>query len=201
MHPYRNNPDIKKQRGMDGISEEEFMEIIQRSSSKASLASNYGRLFLERRGNPNGRWFDKTPQNIYGISLISAQLPQAKFIHIYRNPLNVVASLFEGKVMAIHDLYGAANYWLESMQIMEEYKLGRAERVLEVAYESLTNDPGPEIERILAFIGESGKIELEEGDVHKERNRYREVLSEGQVREIIDFCSPYYERYGYPTNP
>ncbi len=201
LHPYRNNPDIKKQREMDGISEEEFREMLSASSSKASLAANYGRLFLERRDNPSGRWFDKTPQNIYGILLISAQMPEARFIHIHRNPLNVVASLFEGKVMAIDDLYGAANYWLESMQIMEGYKKGHGDRVLEVAYESLTDDPAAEVERILAFLGEPGRIELEPGFVHKERNRYRTVLSKDQINQVLAFCSPYYEGYGYPPDP
>ena len=59
-------------------------------------------LFLEAQGVSSGRWFDKTPQNIYGLTLLSAVYPEAKFVCIVRHPLNVVASLKRGKVMAAH---------------------------------------------------------------------------------------------------
>jgi LPS sulfotransferase NodH len=200
LHPYKKNKDLREQRKMDGVSEDDFVRLIDESTSKSNFAANYGNHFLAANNKPDARWFDKTPQNIYGILLISAQMPEAKFIHIYRNPLNVVASLFEGKVMEINDLYGAANYWLETMQIMSEYKKIGADRVLEVAYESLSENPEPEIARILDFVGEDQKISLPEGFVHRERNHYRRVLNRQQIASIKDICAPYYAEYGYDSD-
>ncbi len=197
LHPYEHNPHIRKQQEMDGVGPEEFASIMAVSTSKSSLAMNYGAAFLRHRGKPTARWFDKTPQNIYGILLISAQIPEAKFVHIHRNPLNVVASLFVGKIMKIQDLIGAVSYWMESMQIMDEYKKANGDRVIEVAYESVTGDPEPELDRILRFLGEEGAIRLPSGFVHPERNNYRKVLTPAQVDEVIRLCAPYFERYGY----
>ena len=66
--------------------------------------------FLRLMGISGGRWFDKTPQNIYGMLLLSAVYPDAKFVHIVRHPLNVVTSLKAGKVMAKHSLQGGHQY-------------------------------------------------------------------------------------------
>ncbi len=183
---------------MDGISEAEFSELISISGSKKELAENYGQLYLEKQGNPGGRWFDKTPQNIYGILLISQMMPDAKFIHIYRNPLNVVASLFEGKVLSISDMAGATSYWYESMSIMEEYKKIGNDRVLEIAYEKVTNKPKQSVREILQFLGEDpAQLKLPKGFVHPEKDKYKKVLSAEDIAEIKRRCMPFLERYDY----
>lgn len=198
LHPYRNNPDIRKQQRLDGISEEEFEHILDTSASRKELAENYGKLYLQKQGNPNGRWFDKTPQNIYGILLISQMFPEAKFIHIYRNPLNVVASLYAGKVMSIADMSGATSYWYESMAIMDQYKQIAADRVLEIAYEDVTNKPEASLEKILTFLDEDvGLLKLPKGFVHPEKNKYLSILSEEDITEVRRRSQPFLENYGY----
>jgi hypothetical protein len=198
MHPYNNNKIIQKQQRMDGISEAEFAELIKMSGSKKELAENYGQFYLEKQGNPDGRWFDKTPQNIYGILLISQMMPDTRFIHIYRNPLNVVASLFEGKVLEISDMAGATSYWNESMSIMEEYKKIGKDRVLEIAYEKLTSKPEKSVGKILEFLGENpAKLELPKDFVHPEKDKYKNVLSSEDIAEIKRRCMPFLKRYGY----
>ena len=198
MHPYNNNKIIQKQQRMDGISEEEFSELVRISGSKKELAENYGQLYLEKQGNPDGRWFDKTPQNIYGILLISQMMPDAKFIHIYRNPLNVVASLFEGKVLSISDMAGATSYWNETMSIMEEYKKIGGDRVLEIAYERVTDKPRQAMREILDFLDEDpGQLELPKGFVHPEKDKYKRVLTREDIKEIKRRCMPFLKNYGY----
>jgi len=198
MHPYTHNKDIQKQQRMDGISEQEFAEIIQQSGSKKELAENYGRLYLNKQGNPDGRWFDKTPQNIYGVLLISQMFPEARFIHIYRNPLNVVASLYAGKVMSINDMSGATSYWNESMSIMAEYKKIARDRVLEIAYEDVTNKPDTAVRQILGFLDEDPDLlELPKGTIHPEKNKYRKILSQEEIREVASRCEPFFSMYGY----
>jgi len=201
LNTYRTNKVILNQQRLDGISEEEFEALMAKASSRKELAEGYGRLFLEKVGNPGGRWFDKTPQNVYGMLMISAMFPDAKFIHIYRNPLNVVASLFEGKVMAIDDMSGATSYWMESMFIIDEYKKLSPERVYEVAYERFTSDPQVEVAKMLAFLGEeSALLELPSDVVHPERNKYRKILGDNEIKEVAARCEPFFSAYGYSAS-
>lgn len=198
LHPYRNNEHIRQQQDMDGISPQEFEELVRKSASRAELAENYGRLYLKKQGNSEGRWFDKTPQNIYGILLIGQQFPDSRIIHIYRNPLNVVASLFEGKVMALRDMTAATSYWNEAMAIMSAYRKLAGERLLEISYEAFTSDPVAGTRCILEFIGEDpGAIRDPGKGIHPERNRYRDLLSEEQVEEVKRRCNPWFGEYGY----
>lgn len=198
LHPYTHNKNIQQQQRMDGISEEEFFELIKTSNSRRDIAENYGRLYLEKQGNPDGRWFDKTPQNIYGMLLISQMMPEAKFIHIYRNPLNVVASLFAGKVLSISDISAATSYWYESMAIMQEYQKIGAGRVMEIAYEKLTSEPQKSLNSILEFLGEDANpVTLPPNFVHPEKNKYVDMLTESDIQAIHERCNPLLQTYGY----
>jgi hypothetical protein len=185
-------------RKMDGISHADFFSMEAESADRRELSDRYGQHYLRARGNEGGRWFDKTPQNIYGISLISYQYPDAKFIHIHRHPLNVVASLVEGRVMAKHSVKGAINYWLEAMILIHEYKKTGAQRVLELPYEAVTRDPATELQKLCAFIGED--FSLIDGAAirtHEEQNHYKKVLSEPEQRYVLDRAAPFLSLYGY----
>lgn len=198
MHPYTQNKFIKKQREMDGISEQEFMHLIEASNSRSELAEAYGNLYLKKQNNPHGRWFDKTPQNIYGILLISRLMPDSRFIHIYRNPLNVVTSLLQGKVLSATGITDAISYWYEAMVIMNEYKRIAPDRVLEISYEHLTSNPLGSVTTILEFLNENlDDYAMPDEMVHEEINKYLDVLSEQQIREVKQRCGPYYSMYGY----
>lgn len=195
---YKDNKLLKAQQRMDGINEEEFEGLLKVSSTKKELSENYGRLFLKKQGNPNGRWFDKTPQNIYGILLIHKMFPESKIIHIHRNPLNVVASLFEGKVVSVNDMSGATSFWIESMLIMEAFKELASEKVFEIGYEELTMGPREGVDAILSFIGEDPSlISFSSDSVHREINKYKNKLEKNEIDEVIRRCGPLMEKYGY----
>jgi len=193
-----NNPVMKKHIEMDGISSQEFEEIVSASKTKKELAENYGRLFLIKRNNPHGRWFDKSPQNVYGLLELSALFPESKFIHIVRNPLNVVSSLLEGRVMPPHTLKASINYWMESMIIINEYKRIDTGRLYEVTYEALTRHPEHKIHDILKFIDEDASaLKFPRGMVHTEKNKYKKLLKPEDITEIRRMCEPYMSCYGY----
>ncbi len=192
---YSQNLVLKKQRDIDGIDETLFQQIIAGASSRRELAEAYGRTFLQQTGGKR-RWFDKSPQNVYGMLLISAVFPSARFVHIHRNPLNVVASLLAGQVMPAQPLIGAINYWVEAMAIVDQYQTAWPERVLEISYERFTENPMDGMQRILAFVGESDPLPAWDPDrIYPEKNAYRHMLSQDQIREVIDACQPYYAKY------
>jgi len=195
---YINSNVIKIQQGMDGISDMEFHELMDESDTRKTLSEKYAALFLIKQGKENCRWFDKTPQNVYGMLLLSAVFPDAKFIHIYRNPLNVIASLLEGAVMPIQPLKGAINYWTEAMLIINEYKRAWPERVFEIEYEDFTLHPRDRLNDLLNFIKEDPGLMNNTLDfIHREQNKYKEKLTSDQIELIKRECEPFYTQYNY----
>jgi len=128
--------------------------MLTASNSRADLYFRYMKLFVERRKPTAQRWFDKTPQNVYGAPMIAASIPNARFVHIVRDPVNVVASLRIGKVMKIERLTGAVNYWREAIDIMGVMNRAWPRRVHELLYEDFMRDPQTELRELLAFLGE-----------------------------------------------
>ncbi|MHC5006000.1 MAG: sulfotransferase family protein [Planctomycetota bacterium] len=193
---------LHKHRGMDGVDEQEFREIVSGATNRRELAEGYARCYMRKQGNPDGRWFDKTPQNVYGLLLLRAVFPDAPIVHIHRHPLNVVASLLEGKVMPAQPFSGALNYWVESAQIFGEFGRAWPQHLVEVSYEELTSQPRRTLATLLSRLGEDPDLlELPNGLVHPERNRYRDVLSAPQADEVIRTCGPWLGRYGYDGQP
>ena len=189
---------FKKHRNQDGIKHSDFHEARRLAENKKEMADAYGKLYLEAQNNPSGRWFDKTPQNIYGIFLMGKLYPDAKFIHIYRNPLNVVASLVEGKVMAKHGVKGGVNYWNESMMLISEYKKLTENRVLEISYEAVTENSELIVGEVLNFLSEDSKgYPFAQIEVHAEKNKYKTVLSEEEIKYVKKMTEPFLSEYGY----
>lgn len=189
---------FQEHRKLDGISDHDFHMARSISKNRKQLSDVYGMKYLETIGNPTGRWFDKTPQNVYGILLLSRMYPDAKFIHIYRNPLNVVASLKEGRVMAKHSVKGAVNYWNESMIILDEYKKIGADRIYEMPYEKMVEKPKPILRGFFDFIGEDPDfVDYSKIKTHKEKNKYKKVLSDKEIEFVKKQTEPFYSMYGY----
>lgn len=189
---------LQKHRELDGINEFDFFVALKLCKTRKELMDFYGGRYLELMNNPSGRWFDKTPQNVYGLLLLSGYYPDAKFIHIYRNPLNVVTSLLEGKVMPKHGLIGGISYWNESMIMFEQFKKLCPDRILEVRYESLTENPVKYIAEMLDFLGEDASLMEDISHLtHPEKNKYKQLLEQEDVEIIRDMTEPYFSRYGY----
>ena len=87
---YRNQINqkiLKFHRELDGISHEEFMKIYRKSRNRRQLMEGYISFMAKQSGLNDFKWFDKTPQNIYGLSMIMADFPRAKFLSMVRNCL------------------------------------------------------------------------------------------------------------------
>jgi hypothetical protein len=195
---YQNEKIFECHRKLDGIADEDFFDAFGSVADKKELADWYGQQYLKSQNNPTGRWFDKTPQNVYGVLLIKAYYPNAKFIHIVRNPLNVVASLVEGKVMPAQTLRAAISTWLESVMILAQFSQLAGSSLFEVSYENLVADTITCLSECLEYIGEDPRLaNFEQIDTHPEKNKYRDVLNTDQVKEVISATEPYFSAFGY----
>lgn len=136
---YKNNRIFAYHRELDEIEDQKFEQLLELSATRAELTNNYCKAVLEKKDAKY--WFEKSPQNVYGLPLIIEQFPEAKVVHIVRHPLSVIKSLMVGKVLKTDDLYGAINYWLEAVSIINVLKPVMGDMLIEVKYESLQAEP------------------------------------------------------------
>lgn len=209
---YLNNATLKHHYKLDDLSYERVTSMMEKSHDRRNFNTRYARAVLKKAQNGT-RWFDKTPQNIYGILLIHAQFPKSKIVHIYRNPLNVVASLKAGKVMPEQSLVAAINYWLEAMQIIEVYKRIPNNNLLELKYEDLLSSPKKMVSQLLIDLDETPDLfdfsklvtptdSSEQNQkntifIKPEENKYLEVLSTEEINYIVRHCGRYMKHYDY----
>ena len=192
------NPVLRRHREIDNITEAEFRTLLLESLSKADLYERYMRLFIARNKPEAKRWFDKTPQNIYGAFLIAAQMPHAKFVHIVRNPLNVAASLKLGHVVKVPNLVGAANYWNEAIQIVRGFKRAYPARVYELRYEDVMSRPQEELGKLLNFLHEPfDPSYFSEFHIKESDHLDTDILDQEARAKLVGWCDWGMRRYRY----
>ncbi|KPP88003.1 MAG: Sulfotransferase domain [Rhodobacteraceae bacterium HLUCCO07] len=197
-HTMFNNGTIIRHREIDGISDEVFKRIYESANSRADLLTGHITEFARAKGMTSYRWFEKTPQNVYGMGMIASDFPQSRFLHLVRNPLNVVASLKEGKIIKENDIVGACNFWNEAISIINQQKKALSKRILEVKYEDLTQDTAKTMAEIQSFFGiDEDAASYSNEDTHTERNRYKEILSESEQLTVRQLCSHAGKTHGY----
>jgi tetratricopeptide (TPR) repeat protein len=104
------------------------------------------------------RVVDKMPDNFRHLGLIHAALPEARFIHVQRNPLDTCLSIYFQDFKAAHlyatDLGDLAHYYQEYWRLMQHWRsLLPAQALLEIPYEALVADPEPWSRRLIEHLG------------------------------------------------
>ena len=195
---YKNADTFKLHRKIDGMDEDVFNQVIAKSSDKRSFMENYFIEFAKLKGSGNTRVFDKSPQNVYGMVLIKAFFPKAKFIHIIRNPYNVVASIKRGHPGLAKSLTGAINYWKEAILITRTLKNVWNDDIFEFKYEDLAQEPEYYINNILKFLEEE-QTDMSSGieQIHEVESDYTKVLTSIEIKQVTEALGELIEDYGY----
>jgi hypothetical protein len=115
------------------------------------LAAKHG------RANPE-RITDKMPSNYYFAGLIHLALPNAKIIHIMRDPIDTCIScfskLFSAEQSHTYDLAELGRYYARYERAMAHWRaVLPAGRILDVRYEDLLADLKGQAQRIIAYCG------------------------------------------------
>ncbi len=100
---------------------------------------------------------DKLPTNFLWLGVIRTALPQARFIHLRRDPRDTCLSIYFQNFEAInaytHDLADLAHYYREYRRLMAHWRAALpAEVLLEVPYESLVHETPEWVGRMLRFL-------------------------------------------------
>jgi tetratricopeptide (TPR) repeat protein len=122
-----------------------------------ALGADYDRR-LARRAPAPLRVTDKMLSNFKFLGLIHLALPQARIIHVERDPvdtcLSCFAILFAREQGYSYDLAELGRYWRAYRGMMAHWRAVLPEgTLLDVAYEALVADPETETRRILAHLG------------------------------------------------
>lgn len=101
---------------------------------------------------------DKMPENFRHLGLIHLALPNARIIHVRRDPIDTCLScftlLFEEGQMYSYDLGELGHFYRAYATLMEHWRsVLPAGTMLEVLYEDLVADTEEETRRILAYCG------------------------------------------------
>lgn len=195
-HIYQVGDTLKLHRKMDGIDDVSFNQLYDLSVDRKDFMIRYMELYKKIKGKSDSRYFDKTPQNVYGLPLIKAYFPEAKIIHIVRNPLNVISSLKRGRGLLPQKIIGAINFWKESILILNTLKPILKDNLYELHYENLANNPAAEIYALLSYLGEE-QFDMKDviSQVKETKDSYSHVLNANEIkliiRELFDLMKPY----------
>jgi hypothetical protein len=115
----------------------------------------YLKLVEPYRGKGGRVFLDKAPENFLHVALILRILPNARFVHVVRDPLDNIVSQYrhffpEGREYS-NSLEGLIFYWQGYLMLMRHWSALFPERIYHQHYASLVGSPEPQIEALLAF--------------------------------------------------
>lgn len=195
---YFRTPVLKQHRQLDGVSDEEITHLLQTAGDRREMMEGYAALFRAGKDKGRTRWFDKSPQNVYGLPLLVAHYPEARIVHIHRHPVEVAASAMAGRNLARHTLKAAVNVWLEPVQIIDTMRPILGDRLIEVAFDDLVRRPRTVLDHLCRaldlepFWFDTSMVSEEAGP-----HLYPTVAGPDDIAYIEARCERYMRAYGY----
>ncbi|ETX00295.1 MAG: hypothetical protein ETSY1_11740 [Candidatus Entotheonella factor] len=183
------------------------IEDLSQHANLASWASIFEcilRHFSPKPDQTDAIWGDKTPGYLKHIPLLKQLYPEAKFLHIIRDPRDYCLSARQSWGKSI---YRAAHRWQATLSKARQVGQSLGDAYLEVTYESLLGETEDVMGRIAAFLGcdyhpsmaqtglspeDTGSTTGKYGIVKDNTNKYRQHLSQHEIKrieEIVCHCT------------
>ena len=100
---------------------------------------------------------DKLPSNFLNLGFICQALPQARILHMLRDPVETCFSnlreLFSAANAYSYEQAELADYFLQCRRLMAHWHAAYPGRILDVDYSRLTADPAAVMREVAAFCG------------------------------------------------
>jgi hypothetical protein len=174
-------------------------------------------VYREQVGRP--RIGEKSPLHARTVDRIRTVLPEAKFIHIHRDPRDVVASMLDMD-WTRGTVRGLARSWVKTLcEHLRCLRTLPGEVYTGVRFETLVAEPERELRRLCVFLGEQFDDAMlrfherteagfsDEEAAWKEQTRaplsdksigrFRRDLTPRQIAQIERIAGPLLERFGY----
>lgn len=134
------------------------------------------------------RWGDKTPLNSFCMDEIVGVFPDARFIHMVRDPVDVVRSYLKHDEAApeVTDLESAAKRWRNAVLSVMKFRR-KGGRVMDVYYEDFVSDPASEMKKICNFLELKYKNILISS--YDKDNELKDIKSSRHHENVLDSIS------------
>lgn len=163
------------------------LDLAQRAE-KSELPLLGTRYLAHTRFRAGNRRFytDKMPANYLNVGYIAKALPQARIIHVTRDPMDTCFSnlkeLFAGAYPHSYDLLEMAGHFVNYRRLMAHWHEQFPGRILDVSYEQLVVTPNHVAERLLDFCQLDSAVDITA--VHRRADAVT-TASSVQVRENL----------------
>lgn len=119
-----------------------------------------------RRGH--AAFTEKLPQNFFNVGFIAKAMPQARFLHLVRDPMDTCFSnlrqLFSGAALYSYDQEELARFYLLYRRTMAHWRDVMPGRVMDISYERLVAEPEAVARAVASHCGldfEPGMVDIE----------------------------------------
>ena len=195
-------------------------EYWQGQPGYGALFALFHRHLAESRGK--SRWGDKSLHTEHYAGDIFAEYPEARIIHMIRDPRDRYASILKRYDKEQRRLGSAVGRWLMSIEAGEENLRRYPERYRMVRYETLAQQPEATLQETCAFVdvpyepvmltmkgstrhqeaGNSSFGDIQPGVIStKSINRYRRVLQRDDYWFLQSYLSEAMARHDYAQEP
>lgn len=182
------------------------VDAVRDAETVRPLADNYLRL-LEQLAPNALHVVDKMPTNFMQVGLIHSALPNARFIHMRRNPIDTCLSIyfqdFGSRISYANDLSDIAHFYRGYLRLMQHWRsILPPGSLLEVPYEALVEEQERWSRKMIEFVGLSWDMRCLD---FQGARRSVVTASKWQVRQKISRTSVerwrHYEKHVGPLLP
>jgi tetratricopeptide (TPR) repeat protein len=163
-----------------GISPDQIEAASRRDS--AEIAVDYIQAISHRLGD-EPYFVEKLPENVLYLGLIAKAWPNARIVHLRRNPMDACFAMYKQSYFRFaYSLDDLAKYYLAYDRLSRHWRDVLSGRVIEVEYEQLVTDQECQTRRLLEAL----ELPFEEECLHFEQNAAPiATASSVQVREKV----------------
>ena len=138
------------------------------------------------RLGPDPMFIEKLPFNFLYLGFIARAWPDARLVHLVRNPMDACFSMykqvFTWAYKFSYSLESLGRYYIAHDRLEKHWRAVLGDRLVEVAYEDLVKDQESQTRRLLERVG----LEFEEACLQFDRNRAPSTTASSvQVREKV----------------
>ncbi len=128
---------------------DELLKLYRRASSIRDVLDDLLGTVARRMGKQ--RWAEKTPGNIVHVPRILELWPDARILHIVRDPRDIFASLVRADKWSTAQEFGER--WTTMLGAAEQLSPCQNRSVLEIVYERLVLDTEAQMREVIEFLG------------------------------------------------
>jgi hypothetical protein len=175
------------------------------------------------RPAPDLRAIEKTPRHVLHLYTIAAAFPDAVFVNVVRDPIDVASSLLGVPFESSRSVLSYAQRWGESIEAARAFERAAPGRIKTVVYEQLVRAPEPLVRDLAAFVdlpyepamleefgreaarnvgrGEAWKRDVSRGVIVDRKGVWRTRMTPGQAWLVAQATRAGRRDFGYLDRP